>query len=135
MSANAPLYDRLDIARAQPRAAETPHPREHLRIAEPDVHRLPSAHREPGNGPLRTVRQRPVSAVDLRDQVLQHHVLERAAGRIAVLHHHNHRDRALRGDQIIQNEIRPTLRGPAAFALARAVLQIQYGIARRASAS
>ena len=39
-------------------------------IGQPDLHRLPGAHRQAGDGPLRPVGKRAVGGVDLADQVV-----------------------------------------------------------------
>ena len=65
-------------AEAAAAPAEAAEVGEQVEMLERDLERLHAAHREPGHRPALAVRDRPIGRVDHRDQVLDHHLLERA---------------------------------------------------------
>ena len=67
-----------DAAEAPARPAEAADVGEQIEMLERDLERLHAAHGEPGHRPVLAVRDRAIGRVDHRDQVLDHHVLERA---------------------------------------------------------
>ena len=114
-----------------------------------DLERLHAAHREARHRAMFTVGERAERAVDGRDQVVDHHLLEgredeteRAPRprwlrrlltrfhRVTFVHDNDHRHSLLRGDQVVQDQVRAPLFRPARLILAAAVLQVQHGIPR-----
>ena len=65
-------------AEAAAPAAEAADVGEQVEVLERDLERLHAAHREPGHRAVLAVGDRAIGRVDHRDQVLDHHVLERA---------------------------------------------------------
>ena len=146
-------------AEAAARPAEAADVREQVEVLERYLERLHAAHGEPGHRPVLAVRDGAIGRVDHRDEVLDHHILERAehpaevgargrlagcgrsgwagkrgrvAGptRVALLHDDDHGPGLPLGEQVVEDEADPPLVRPAALVLAAAVLQVQHRVAR-----
>ena len=99
---------------------ESAHRGEGLEVAEAEVQRLPATHRKSGQGPVLAVRLDAETRLDGRDHVVDQVALERGEGRpggidIAlgavvrlgppVGHDHQHRQRLLVGDQVVEQGV------------------------------
>ena len=88
---------------------------------------LPAAERQAGHGAVLRVGEGPVAAVHHRDGLFQEDLREIA--RLPVVHHDEHRLALALGEEVVQDDVRLALEGPAGLVLAAAVLQVQHRIA------
>ena len=129
-------------ARAPSGAAEAAYPVEHVLVVKAYGIGLETAQRQAADGPVVAVGDGAVVRVDVRDDLLDHHLLEgveveHAGGlmlrrigerRGAALHHDDHRDGFLGGDHIVHNIVELALGAPTSLVLARSVEQVEHGI-------
>ena len=73
------------------------------------------------------IGQGPVPAVHHGDGLFQQDLREIA--RLSVVHHDEHRFALALGEEVVQDDVRLALEGPAGLVLAAAVLQVQHRIA------
>ena len=119
--------------------------RELVQVRNADVQRLVAAHRQAGNSPARAIHDHAIVLLDIRHQVgdevrhkrirsaadagiagsgrLGNGPADRGAGAIHVArgHHHNHRPRFFRRDEIVEDEARTADGAPGVVNVAGAV--------------
>lgn len=120
-----------------PRSAEGPDVRELIEVGEPDLQRLPGAHRQARDGPVVATRARAVLGVHGRNQVRERGLLERVPrlrsdlGGVPLIHHHQHRLRLPGREQVVEDEVHPALVALPALVFSDPVLEVQHRISLR----
>ena len=112
---------------------------EHLRTVEGDGVCLHSSHREAGHSPAFLLGYRPEVAVDEWHEFIAEYRFEgveieteQSARPCVVGHsvcrHHDERLDLPFGDEVVHDEVRPSLVEPCVFVLAPSVLDVEYGV-------
>src|SRR5262249_24903527 len=114
-----PVIRRLHVEPAQRWSAERTDEGELVQMVQPNLKRLHATHGQSSQSAVFSVGARAVGRIDLWDEFTGEHLLERTEVEhpsrlanpvgVAVVHDDDHGLRLLGGNQIVENEIGPTL--------------------------